>query len=149
MKRSDHTGVLTSQPDPLPTPSAIPLQGHTKTKLCFVTVGATASFPRLIQAVLAPAFLDTLHQHNYTDLRIQYGKDGEEVYSRCFWALDEGVLASSNIRITGFEFNKDGLRQEMLAAKRRYTASSLEGLEGCMISHAGMYTINLTRQTID
>lgn len=48
------------------------------------------------------------------------------------------MLADSGVQITGFEFKKDGLRQEMLAAKRRYSASSLDGVEGCMISHAGM-----------
>lgn len=42
-------------------------------KTAFVTVGATAPFPALIEACLKPEFLATLVTHGYTELRIQHG----------------------------------------------------------------------------
>lgn len=109
-------------------------------KRCFVTVGATASFISLIQKVLEPTFLEALRLHNYTELRIQYGKDGKKTFDDYCWLLGDELKQSLGIEITGFDFNKTGLKEEMLAAKRIYTRSTMAGLEGCVISHAGQYT---------
>lgn len=107
------------------------------TKRCFVTVGATASFTRLIKAVLEPSFLETLHKHDYTELRVQYGKDGKKVFDDYTWVLTEEAKTKLKISITGFDFKSDGLRDEMLAAKRVYGKSTYNGVEGCVVSHAG------------
>lgn len=107
------------------------------TKRCFVTVGATASFIALIRKVLEPSFLEALKAHGYTELRIQYGKDGKKTFDDYLWVLSDDLKNSTGIEITGFDFNINGLREEMLAAKRIYTNSTMDGLEGCVISHAG------------
>ena len=106
-------------------------------KVCFVTIGATASFDALLEAVLTRTFLETLEKFEYTDLILQYGKDGLSILER-FRQSEEHVSAStSKINISGFDFNKQGLGQEMRAAK-----GENGGLEGVVISHAGMITEN-------
>lgn len=102
-------------------------------KLCFVTVGATAAFDSLIKAVLSPEFLQRLHAFGYTDLRLQYGKDGHTIlkdYRSRFGSESEEEFG---IQITGFDFNKKGLGFEMRAAKGEGAR-----LEGVVISHAGI-----------
>lgn len=97
-------------------------------KVCFVTVGATASFDALIKATLSPPFLEVLKTHDYTHLRLQHGKDGQKM-------LEESVSANSrtqNLKISGFDFNKQGLGSEMRAAKGEDNR-----LEGVVVSHAG------------
>lgn len=125
-------------------------------KRCFITVGATASFTSLIRNALSTSFLETLHKHNYTHLRIQYGKDGQKVFEDYAWVLPDDLKQRLSIDISGFDFRKDGLKEEMLAAKRGLTvrgdnpikktgnneedAETKEikaGVEGCVISHAG------------
>lgn len=106
-------------------------------KRCFVTVGATASFASLIQNVLQPSFLEALKAHDYTQLRIQYGKNGKKTFDDYHWVLSDDLKKSVGIEITGFEFNTSGLKEEMLGAKRVYSTSMTDGLEGCVISHAG------------
>lgn len=103
-------------------------------KRCFVTVGATASFTSLIRAVLEPAFLETLHAQKYTELRIQYGKDGKKIFEDYIWVLPDDLKQKVQIEITGFDFRKDGLREEMLTARK---GGGQQGAEGCVISHAG------------
>ncbi|KAK5075164.1 N-acetylglucosaminyldiphosphodolichol N-acetylglucosaminyltransferase catalytic subunit alg13 [Lithohypha guttulata] len=107
-------------------------------KRCFVTVGATASFTSLIRAVLEPAFLETLHAQKYTELRIQYGKDGKKIFEDYIWVLPDDLKQKVQIEITGFDFRKDGLREEMLAARK---GGGQQGAEGCVISHAGSGSI--------
>lgn len=106
-------------------------------KRCFVTVGATASFTRLIRAVLEARFLDALAHQGYTELRVQYGKGGKKTFDDYFWVLPDELKTKLGIAITGFDFNKDGLQEEMLAAKRVHKKSQYRGVEGCVISHAG------------
>lgn len=109
------------------------------TKRCFVTVGATASFTLLIQNVLQPTFIAALKKHGYTELRIQYGKHGQKTFDDYYWVLDDTQKAG--LAITGFDFNTSGLKEEMLSAKRVYTTSTMDGVEGCVISHAGVCLI--------
>ena len=102
-------------------------------KLCFVTIGATASFDSLIKATTSPSFLEVLDDAGYTDLLLQYGKEGKVLLDQCNEAhcLDSGK--SYGISITGFDFNSKGLGSEMRAAK-----GEQGGQEGLVISHAGI-----------
>ena len=110
-----------------------PQQQSKPRKLCFVTIGATAAFDSLIKAVLSPEFLQRLHDFGYTDLLLQYGKDGHTILEDFRSRLGTKSEEDFGIQITGFDFNKKGLGSEMRAAKG-------EGgrLEGVVISHAGI-----------
>jgi beta-1,4-N-acetylglucosaminyltransferase len=110
-------------------------------KVCFVTIGATASFDKLLKAVLERSFLEALHDAKYTDLIIQYGKEGgKALYDRFISANGERVKQDTGLEITGFDFNTNGLDQEMRKAKGDPKISNKEGL---VVSHAGWETISL------
>lgn len=103
-------------------------------KRCFVTIGATASFNKLIKAVLTDDFITSLQQAGYVELRIQYGgPEGEAIFQSRGTELKETVL-SDRFTITGFGYNKGGLREEMVAVKGQL------GDEGMVISHAGQWS---------
>ncbi|KIX00643.1 uncharacterized protein Z518_09708 [Rhinocladiella mackenziei CBS 650.93] len=103
---------------------------------CFVTIGATAPFNSLIKAVLEPDFIKTLQETGYTELRIQYGgHEGEGIF-RARREDSQHTSVNGNFEITGFGFNKLGLREEMAAVKGPAT-----GNEGVVISHAGSGSI--------
>lgn len=99
-------------------------------KTAFVTVGATASFPGLIQHTLSPAFLTALTEHGYTSLNVQYGAGGAELFKSC---EGECKSAGSSIQVTGFEIEKSGLGKHM-----RQVKGGRDAQEGVVISHAGM-----------
>lgn len=105
-------------------------------KRCFVTIGATAPFDRLLKAVLEPTFLQTLRDHGYTELRVQYGKEGQAIFDSFSRTSGSSSNPSLGLEITGFGFNKDGLTEEMRIAKGGPGAS-----EGAVISHAGSGSI--------
>lgn len=105
-------------------------------KLCFVTVGATASFEQLLQSILDEAFLRALQQHDYTHLLIQYGKDGRSIFESFIQNNQPGSERRHGIEIAGFDFNQEGLGQEMGLAQRD-PVSHQEG--GMIISHAGIH----------
>jgi beta-1,4-N-acetylglucosaminyltransferase len=112
------------------------------TKRCFVTIGATAPFDDLLRAVFRPSFLQALHDAHYTELRIQYGKEGQAVYEECTSGLLNIARQGLGIDISGFAFTTDGLAEEMLAAKGHPKAREKgEAVEGAVISHAGSGTI--------
>lgn len=112
-------------------------------KLCFVTVGATANFDLLIRASVKPKFLRFLASQGYTDLLLQHGKDGDALLRELLpdtmfdttdpltdpWAIIEGV------KISRFDFRKEGLQKEMLAARG---GSLVFRNQGVVICHAGM-----------
>ena len=102
-------------------------------KLCFVTIGATASFDSLIKATTTSSFLKALRDAEFTDLLIQYGKKGKVILDQCTEAISLESEKSYGISITGFDFNKKGLGLEMRAAK-----GEQGGAEGLVISHAGI-----------
>ncbi|OAP65594.1 hypothetical protein AYL99_01566 [Fonsecaea erecta] len=105
---------------------------NTSGKRCFVTIGATAPFNSLVRAVLEPTFIQPLREAGYTQLRIQYGDhEGETIFQRRCEALRD-VGLDKGIEITGFGFNREGLRGEMLAVKGGSPQD-----EGMVISHAG------------
>jgi len=114
-------------------------------KLCFVTVGATAPFDLLIRASVTPCFLQYLASQNYTDLLIQHGKNGDKLLRDLLpqamfdtsdplvdpWAIIEGI------KISRFDFRKEGLQREMLAARGGSLGYRSAGV---VICHAGMLT---------
>ncbi|BCR82992.1 N-acetylglucosaminyldiphosphodolichol N-acetylglucosaminyltransferase catalytic subunit ALG13 [Aspergillus chevalieri] len=107
-------------------------------KLCFVTVGATASFESLLQSVFNETFLSALKQHGYTHLLVQYGKDGQAICENFTKKNPEGSVARHGIDITGLDFNQAGLGAEMRLAQAN---AELDQEGGMIISHAGSGTI--------
>ncbi|KAF2238159.1 glycosyltransferase family 1 protein [Viridothelium virens] len=103
-------------------------------KLCFVTIGATASFDSLIRACFRPEFLRTLSNNGYTDLLLQYGKNGRSMFEEL--SQHESDLNALGLRCRGFGLNPEGLTQEMMAAK-----GGAGSTEGVVISHAGSGSI--------
>lgn len=99
-------------------------------RLCFVTIGATAAFDSLIAATLDRAFVNALIKAGYTNLLIQYGKDGKTLFEKL--TVELPASSKSAMTINGFDFNRDGLAQEMIA-----TRGKGGGREGVVISHAG------------
>ena len=116
-----------------------PQQQPKPRKLCFVTIGATAAFDSLIKSVLSPEFLQRLHAFGYTDLRLQYGKDGHTILADFQSRFGSKSEEDFGIQVTGFDFNKKGLGSEMRAAKGEGAR-----LEGVVISHAGIDSIHLS-----
>ena len=106
-------------------------------KICFVTIGATAAFNQLLQAVLDSRFLQALSESGYTNLHLQYGKNGREILKAFELAVALGKQRRYGIEITGFDFNKQGLGQEMRTVKAGDCRE-----EGVVISHAGSFKIS-------
>ena len=98
-------------------------------KLCFLTVGATASFTALIEAAVSPAFLTALESQGYTELSVQYGKDGKQLFEKCR-SIAQG--SSPKLKVTGFDLDNAGLGRHMRRAK-----GAKDAVEGVVISHAG------------
>jgi beta-1,4-N-acetylglucosaminyltransferase len=98
-------------------------------KLCFVTVGATASFEKLIEQVLTSSFLEILAERHYTHLLIQYGKDGDKIYQRF---LDSNQ-SHHGVTLGGFDF-KTSIEDEMMMTVEREQRQQERGL---IICHAG------------
>ena len=81
----------------------------TQRKRCFVTIGATAPFDRLLKAVLAPSFLRTLREYDYTELRLQYGKEGKQLFESFMQQHRNSPDGIAGLDITGFGLNQDGV----------------------------------------
>lgn len=101
-------------------------------RVCFVTIGATASFNALLEAVLNQTFLQALQNLGYTDLLLQHGLEGASILKGFLLSDQYTSLSNGKLNISGFDFNKQGLGQEMRAAK-----GENGDLEGVVISHAG------------
>lgn len=116
-----------------------------KSKTCFVTVGATAPFDELIKAILEPKFLQTLRDADYTDLQIQHGYEGQDnLFSRL--SRDSKIAEfceSSQLKLTGFGFDKDGLDKYMRGAKgiAPRGLGTANATEGAVMSHAGQRVV--------
>ncbi|QDS67885.1 hypothetical protein FKW77_008062 [Venturia effusa] len=102
-------------------------------KALFTTIGATASFPSLIKAVLAPCFLRAASSHGYTKLVIQFGRGGEALFKEsCVKAQRDGPYG---LTVEGFDLTDD-----MMGEMRVVKASNREGRErqeGVVLCHAG------------
>lgn len=106
-------------------------------KVCFVTIGATASFQALIRATISSSFCHSLEQNHYTDLIVQYGADGDGLFQSLLQAMassEQGI----GVNVTGFGLDTNGLGQYMNLAK---TGGDDSGVEGLVVSHAGSGTI--------
>lgn len=115
-------------------PTQMTAQAQRPPRLCFVTVGATAAFDGLVEAVLSQSFFDALSKAEYTDLLIQYGKGGKTVLAAFRQRQDRAEIKTHGIGIDSFDFNPNGLAKEMRVAK-----GGEQGIiEGIVISHAGM-----------
>lgn len=99
-------------------------------KVCLVTVGATASFDTLINAVLSDSFLGKLQQQQYTDLVLQHGKNGEHLVSK----HETLPWLQHGITLRAFDINPKGLMEEMRWAKGAEIRA-----KGVVISHAGVW----------
>jgi len=102
-------------------------------KTCFVTIGATASFAALIRAALSSDTLSALSKLGYTDLVVQYGQDGKELFDSAMQQVK--TAGNSGVNVTGFNLDKAGLGKYMRQAKG---GGSRGGQEGVVVSHAGM-----------
>ncbi|KAH0542345.1 hypothetical protein FGG08_003282 [Glutinoglossum americanum] len=114
----------------------IPPQTPRPRKLCFVTIGATASFNSLISTALDRPFLKALREAGYTDLRLQFGREGRAIFDDFIINNEDGSEERYGLNITGFEYNRKGLGQEMRGA-----TAYKGGVEGVVVSHAGSGSI--------
>ncbi|MCJ1303953.1 N-acetylglucosaminyldiphosphodolichol N-acetylglucosaminyltransferase catalytic subunit alg13 [Hypocenomyce scalaris] len=105
-------------------------------KLCFVTIGATASFDGLIREALSEPFLEALQEAGYSDLLLQHGKEGGKILEDFTRKNKAGSKEWHGLNVNGFDFNKMGLGKEMKAAKGEDANT-----EGVVISHAGSGSI--------
>ncbi|KAI7334675.1 hypothetical protein KC354_g17948, partial [Hortaea werneckii] len=108
-------------------------------KTCFVTIGATASFAALIRSALSSDTLSALSRQGYTDLVVQYGQDGKELFDAAMQQV-KTAATSSHVNITGFDLDKAGLGKYMRQAKGSGSRGA-GGQEGVVVSHAGSGTI--------
>jgi UDP-N-acetylglucosamine transferase subunit ALG13 len=92
----------------------------------FVTTGATADFEELVANAVSDNTLTTLSELSFTHLTIQGGKLGE--YFESIKPKD-----TRGITIRFFDFNKNGLHQEMRACQAKKGVSE----EGLVVCHAG------------
>lgn len=121
-------------------------QWSSKTKTCFVTVGATAPFDALIKAILEPKFLQALHDAGYTDLQVQHGYEGQDnLFNRL--SSQPKVLQfceNSNLKLSGFGFDKDGLDKYLRGAKgQALRGSGTDNTsEGAVMSHSGQQAVS-------
>lgn len=106
-------------------------------KLCFVTIGATAPFDSLLSNVLDRHFLEALSQQHYTNLLVQFGKEGRTIFEKFTNEHPAGTEGRCGLDIQGFDFNKTGLEAEMRLTK---TDEKRDCEEGMILSHAGMNT---------
>jgi beta-1,4-N-acetylglucosaminyltransferase len=96
-------------------------------KECLITTGATAKFPELIQAALAPECLQAFADNGFTHLNFQCG----ETFSSF---NDLKPVDTKGLDIKAFDFNKNGLNKEMRACQEKDGVSK----KGLLICHAGM-----------
>ncbi|KAJ5482844.1 UDP-N-acetylglucosamine transferase subunit alg13 [Penicillium diatomitis] len=105
-------------------------------KLCFVTVGATASFEGLIRAVLQDSFVAELERHGFTRLLIQHGKGGQELFD-AYRAEYENGQKRHGLEVGGFDLCPDMTPYVSMVRKDEANFQEL----GMMISHAGTGSI--------
>src|SRR3954451_211869 len=103
-----------------------------KSKTCFVTVGATAPFEQLIEAILEPKFLKALHDAHYTELLVQHGYEGQgNLFNRLSGQPNVSEFCeNSKLKVSGFAFDKHGLDKYLRGAK---------DAGGAVMSHAGQF----------
>lgn len=114
-------------------------------KVCFVTIGATASFASLIRHVVSTTFCMALQLLEYTDLIIQYGADGQPLYEAMLRKVQDTDCSSyPGLKFSGFALDHRGLAPYMKLAK----TGGDDGVEGVVVSHAGIPPSTTTNTTI-
>ncbi|KAJ5679638.1 UDP-N-acetylglucosamine transferase subunit alg13 [Penicillium macrosclerotiorum] len=106
-------------------------------KLCFVTVGATASFEKLVQEVLHDPFLAELKKYKFTHLIVQYGKNGQSIFDKFTSEHLPGTNSLLGMDVAGFDFKPDLTTYFQMAQKNPSKSQEL----GLIISHAGTGSI--------
>ncbi|KAJ5476602.1 hypothetical protein N7475_002331 [Penicillium sp. IBT 31633x] len=99
-------------------------------KLCFVTVGATASFKKLLEQVLTSQFLEILAERGYTHLLVQYGKDGQQI----FQSFVDSEQSYHGITLGGFDF-QPSIDEYLMMTVERERADQERGLIICHAAH--------------
>ncbi|KAI9805641.1 MAG: N-acetylglucosaminyldiphosphodolichol N-acetylglucosaminyltransferase catalytic subunit alg13 [Piccolia ochrophora] len=105
------------------------LQDPPRSRPCLVTIGATAGFNSLISATLHPTFLAALRDAHYTELIIQYGKEGQAIFNGYLSRLSN---TDFGVKITGYDFKEKGMMLHM---------AKIRDKGGVVISHAGSGSI--------
>lgn len=100
-------------------------------KECLITTGATAVFPELVTAALAPEALEAFARHGFTKLTFQVG-EAIGLFRRAKPPKDECF----GLQIEAFDFNENGLDEELRAC----LAEEGKSLQGMVITHAGEST---------
>jgi beta-1,4-N-acetylglucosaminyltransferase len=101
-----------------------------KSKLCFVTTGATAPFTALIESMLSGPSLDTLCAGGYTHLLVQYGT-AKDVFQHCLMSACthlEQTGKKADLIIEGIDFDSGGLQAQFQLVQQS---------KGLVVSHAG------------
>jgi beta-1,4-N-acetylglucosaminyltransferase len=112
-------------------PRSQPCEDKAK-RVCFVTCGATAQFPELVQAVLSPDAIQAFVAHGFTHLNIQCGESYASV-------KDLNSVDTMGLHISMFDFNQDGLNKYMRACQGEEVNGQQGYKKGLLICHAGMY----------
>lgn len=102
---------------------------------CFVTVGATAGFRPLLEAVLQPEFLSCLAVYHYDRLEVQCGPDQDY---RWFQEQLARITDFHGISIHAFTYTSD-LKSHILDCRGERMGNVQFKLAGCVISHAGKH----------
>ncbi|KAI1007489.1 hypothetical protein K3495_g744 [Podosphaera aphanis] len=100
---------------------------------CLLSTGATAEFPQLIEAALAPACLQALADHHFTHLTLQCG---HALPTYQAWVA-RGAPAPPSLTVRAFDFNRASLTADM----QRCQAVAGRVTQGLVICHAGAGTI--------
>lgn len=112
---------------------------------CFVTVGATAGFPSLLQEVLSGDFVAFLDSRGFTELVVQTGPDQDAVApavralstnTTTYGPEQRHMRSGTWPAITTFSYTRD-----MVSSMLPCRSEVGERLPGVMISHAGSGTI--------
>lgn len=108
-------------------------------RLCFVTVGATAPFEKLVQTALSAPFLEALASNGYTHLMIQYGKNGKVIMDTFLAHHPEGSPGLHGLFLGGFDFRPDLSHWIGQCMEKPDLNQEL----GLVISHAGEWPLQL------
>jgi beta-1,4-N-acetylglucosaminyltransferase len=102
------------------------------TKVCLVTVGATASFDSLVAAALSAAFLQALSEAQYTRLIVQYGDTGQPFFEAHLQKArgDGNGELPAGLLVEGFGYRAGDFKEVVRLVR--------EGVGGMLIAHAGL-----------
>ncbi|KAJ5569966.1 family 28 glycosyltransferase [Penicillium hispanicum] len=106
-------------------------------KLCFVTVGATASFEKLLQVVFDESFFRVLASYQYTHLAVQFGVGGQAIWDEFITSNPLGSEGLHGIVAYAFDFKPSLDIYYGLAMWNPLRDQEL----GLVISHAGTGSI--------